>query len=260
MQNRQWWDSSFHVSPAPFIVNFFFFPRSGNLILLTGESICSQRMWNPAVWPTSVNSDRVSGSSVQTPGRMHQIHIYPKTCVFYSWFKFLHTENISSCWMFGRNYQCVMWHCKALFGPRQEGAGNCFPQSLRTIIPSECCAARGPTVTSEVAAARVGGRQECVCLANLALFTPDWKSGKKGPGVSPLRQLDLLNHFTEPRRRWPSGLGFRKGWRWGGGASGDGVRLEFSRGFGADVIVAQTVIMVDELTRFYLREESCSLH
>lgn len=46
----------------------------------------------------------------------------------------------------------------------------------------------------------------------------------------------------------------------GGAASGDAVRLEFSRGFGADVIVAQTVIMVDELTRFYLREESCSLH
>lgn len=46
----------------------------------------------------------------------------------------------------------------------------------------------------------------------------------------------------------------------GGGESGDGVRLEFSRGFGEDVIVAQTVIMVDELTRFYLREESCSLH
>lgn len=81
---------------------------------------------------------------------------------------------------------------------------------------------------------------------------------KKGAGVSPPRQLDLLNHFSEPRRRWASGLGGGGGG--GGGESGDGVRLEFSRGFGEDVIVAQTVIMVDELTRFYLREESCSLH
>lgn len=78
------------------------FSRRGNLILVGGESICSQRIWSPA----SANSDRVGGSSVQTRGRMHQMNspppdsprysrIYPKTCVFYSRYPLLHALKTS---------------------------------------------------------------------------------------------------------------------------------------------------------------------
>lgn len=155
--------------------------------------------------------------------------------------------------MFGRNYQRVTWHCKALFWPRQEGAGNCFPQSLRMVIPSEGLCSTG----SDTAAAGVESRQECVCLANLALFTQTGKAEKRGPGVSRPRQLDLLNHFFEPRRRWAYGLGFWKGWGWN-------VRRQRQIGiqpwFWGRCKSGSDSHYGDELTRFYLREESCSLH
>lgn len=92
------------------------FSRRGNLILVGGESICSQRIWSPA----SANSDRVGGSSAQTRGRMHQMSLPPtppdsprysylpqNLRVLFSVSAAARFENISSRWMFGRNYQRV---------------------------------------------------------------------------------------------------------------------------------------------------------
>lgn len=96
------------------------FSRRGNLILVGGESICSQRIWSPA----SANSDRVGGSSAQTRGRMHQMSLPPPSPpsprfaallsylpqnlrVLFSVSAAARFENVSSRWMFGRNYQRV---------------------------------------------------------------------------------------------------------------------------------------------------------
>ena len=144
----------------------------------------------------------------------------------------------------------MTWHSSALFWPSGEGAGNCFPQSLGV---NPIRGQHGGPTPSHLRQSCQNKRQTGMCLSGLLGFVHPWLGRQKRE--TPPTQFDFLITLFEA----------------GSGASvwlceprvGELGRQIFdwdSVVVWEDEIVVQTVIIADELTRFYLSEEGSSLH